>query len=243
MSETPKKFWVIDFDNGGSATKSAYYPENKGIKCWEPWVYTKDERAAYDYPATHDRTMKIMRFALKNHENLWGVLITGIDRWDSVATNCMRIADLGLSKDGIEAADNRGAGTGRRVEYQWDWAIRVSRFHQLTAMAQGLVKRGVRVFFETHMKDEYEKGKVVNTDGIPAWEKTTAGLMYQIVHCRRNDEYDDEGNNTRSEFTATFEKSKTDASLQGQRSTVLVTEQGKEPTFMGLPELERLERS
>ena len=181
MSE-PKQFWVVDFDNGGSATKSAYYADNNNIKCWEPWVYLKGERTAYDYPGTHDRTMKIMQFALEKHDELWGVLITGIDLWDSVATNCMRIADLGLSKDGIEAADNRGAGSNERVQNQWDWAIRVTRFHQLTAMCRALVKRGVRVFWETHMKDVYKNGKVSSTDGAPAWEKSSAGYMFQIVN-------------------------------------------------------------
>jgi len=34
-----------------------------------------------------------------------------------------------------------------------------------------------------------------------------------------------------------FEKSKTDAGLQGQKRTVLVTEVGKAPIFYGLPEL------
>ena len=235
-----KQFWVIDFDNGGSATKSAYYPNNEGIKCWEPWVYLKGERTAYDYPATHDRTMKIMQFAMEKHEDLWGVLITGIDLWDSVATNCMRIQDLGLSKDGIEAADNRGVGSNERVQQQWDWAIRVTRFHQLTAVCRALVKRGVRVFWETHMKDLYSKGgKIIESDGTPAWEKSSAGYMFQIVHCRRKDEVED-GNVVGETFTATFEKSKTDATLQGQRRTILTTRQGEKPNFMGLPELERL---
>ena len=234
-----KKLWVIDFDNGGSATKSAYYPNNDNIKCWEPWVSLKGERTAYDYPGTHDRTMKIMQFALEEHESLWGVLITGIDLCDSVATNCMRIQDLGLSKDGIEAADNRGVGSNERVQNQWDWAIRVTRFHQLTAVCRALVKRGVRVFWETHMKDVYRNGKVSTTDGQPAWEKSSAGYMYQIVHCRREDVVE-EGDVVSSTFTATFEKSKTDATLQGQRRTILTTRQNEKPNFMGLPELERL---
>jgi hypothetical protein len=241
MSDKPKQFWVIDFDNGGSATKSAFYANNDNIKCWEPWVMNKNDRTAYDYPATHDRTVKIMQFALDSHEDLWGVLVTGIDLWDSVATNCMRIQDLGLSKDGIEAADNRGQGENKRVQSQWDWSIRTTRFHQLTALSRALVKRGVNVFWETHLKDVYNKqGEITAKEGQPAWEKTTAGYMYQIIHCRRKDSYDDDGEVTRSEFTATFEKSKTDATLQGQRSTILITEQGKQPSWLGLPELQRL---
>jgi len=237
----PKKFWVIDFDSGGSATKSAYYSENENIKCWEPWVYMEGGRSAYNYPDTHDRVINIMKVALEETDNLWGVLISGIDQWDAVATNCMRIADLGLSKDGIEAADNRGAGDNTRVQSQWDWAVRVARFHQLTAMCRALVKRGTRVFWETHMKDVYKDGKVSKTDGAPAWEKSSAGYMYQIVHCRREVTTDDEGEMTGEKYTATFTKSKTDSTLQGQSMTTLVTQHGKPPKFMGLPELERLE--
>jgi hypothetical protein len=99
----------------------------------------------------------------------------------------------------------------------------------------------VNVFWETHLKDVYNKqGEITAKEGQPAWEKTTAGYMYQIIHCRRKDSYDDDGEVTRSEFTATFEKSKTDATLQGQRSTILITEQGKQPSWLGLPELQRL---
>jgi hypothetical protein len=56
--------------------------------------------------------------------------------------------------------------------------------------------------------------------------------------CERNDIYDDERRDIiRSEFTVTFDKSKTNAELQGQRRTILVTEAGKPPRWIGLPEL------
>tara|TARA_R110000824_G_scaffold274125_1_gene462837 strand:- start:11944 stop:12666 length:723 start_codon:yes stop_codon:yes gene_type:complete len=238
-----KTLAVIDFDGGGAATKSAFYPNNDNIRCFEPWVMQKGDRTAYDYPATHDRVMSIMQFLLSEHETVWGVHVTGIDLWDNICTNNMRIADLGLAKDGIEAADNRGAGTGRRVEFQWDWAIRTTRFHQLTAMCRALVKRGVRVFWETHLKlTNYTAGAAdaSRAEWRPAWEKASNNYMFQIVLCERNDLEGEEGNIIRSEFTATFEKSKTDASLQGQRSTVLITESGKNPNWMGLPELNKL---
>ena len=111
-TEEPKHLAVLDFDGGGAATKSAFYPNNKSIRCWDPWVMQTGDRTAYDYPATHDRVMSILQYTLSEHDQYWGVLVTGVDLWDSVATNCMRIADLGLAKDGIDAADNRGAGTG-----------------------------------------------------------------------------------------------------------------------------------
>jgi hypothetical protein len=239
--DEPKYLAVLDFDGGGAATKSAFYPDNKYIKCWDPWVMNVNDRTAYDYPATHDRVMSILQYTLSEHEEYWGVLVTGVDLFDSVATNCMRIADLGLSRDGIDAADNRGAGTGRRVEYQWDWAIRTTRFHQMTALCRGLVKRGVRVFWETHLKmTNYSSANEQNAQWRPAWEKSTNNYMYQIVLCERNDITDDSGEVVMSEYTATFEKSKTDAALQGQKSITLRTEQGKRPTWNGLPELRNL---
>ena len=240
-TEKPKHLAVLDFDGGGAATKSAFYPDNKHIRCWDPWVMQTGDRTAYDYPATHDRVMSILQYTLSEYDEYWGVLVTGVDLWDSVATNCMRIADLGLAKDGIDAADNRGAGTGRRVEYQWDWAIRTTRFHQMTALCRGLVKRGVRVFWETHLKmTNYSSNNEQNAKWRPAWEKASNNYLYQIIKCDRTDTYDDDGNVTLSEYTATFEKSKTDAALQGQKNVILRTEQGKRPTWYGLPELQNL---
>ena len=113
---------VIDFDGGGAGTKSAFYPDNDNIRCWDPWVMQKGDRTAYDYPATHDRVMSIMQFLVNEHETLWGVHITGIDLWDNVCQNNMRITDLGLAKDGIgqqtteaqvRALGFRTSGTGR----------------------------------------------------------------------------------------------------------------------------------
>ena len=91
------------------------------------------------------------------------------------------------------------------------------------------------------MKDVYKDGKVSQSDGAPAWEKSSAGYMFQIVQSKRHDERDEDGNVIGERYTAKFIKSKTDATLQGQEVTTLITEQGKAPKFMGLPELARLE--
>ena len=236
---------ILDFDGGGAASASAFYPENERIKAWEPWVMQKNDRTAYDYPATHNRVMGILQFAREravqqnepdyDGERLWGVLITGVDLWDSVCVNNMRIVDLNLAKDGIEASD-----WNKKVGHQWDWAIRKTRFHQLTAMCRGLVKLGVRVYLETHLRlTNYSWGKNEETSKWrPDWEKSTNNLVYQLLICEREDTYDDEtGDIVRSEYTVTFEKSKTNASLQGQKRTILITEVGKAPVWIGLPEL------
>ena len=237
---------IIDFDGGGSASASAFYRDNERIRCWEPWVMEKNDRTAYDYPETHNRVMKILQFAAQRAREqnepdyegprLWGVHVTGVDLWDSICINNMRIVDLNLAKDGIEAAD-----WNKKVGHQWDWAIRKTRFHQMTAICRGLVKLGVRVFWETHLRlTNYTWGKAEDTNPTwrPDWEKASNNYVFQIILCDREDTYDDEsGDLTKSEYTATFEKCKTNASLQGQKRTILVTEIGKPPVWIGLPEL------
>ena len=236
---------ILDFDGGGSASASAFYPDNDRIRCWDTWVMQTNDRTAYDYPETHNRVMKIMQFALQRAKDqnapdydgprLWGVHITGVDLWDSVCVNNMRIVDLNLAKDGIDSAD-----WNKKVGHQWDWAIRKTRFHQLTAVCKGLVKQGVRIFWETHLRiTNYSFGK--NEEAAkwrPDWEKASNNFVFQIITMNREDSYDDEtGKLVKSEYTATFDKCKTNAQLQGQKRTVLVTEVGKPAVFLGLPEL------
>lgn len=243
-AERNEQLWVIDFDGGGSATASAFHSDNDRIRCWEPWVMLQGDRSAYDYPATHKRVMDIGHFAVdiarnQNKEDydgprIWGILVTGMDLWDSICINNMRIVDLNLAKDGIEAAD-----WNVKVGHQWDWAIRKTRFHQLTAICRALVKSGVRVFWETHLRmTNYSYGNNEDTARWrPDWEKASNNYVFQILLCERNDFQNEEGEVTKSEYSVTFEKSKTNAALQGQKRTILVTELGKHPKWIGLPEL------
>jgi len=244
--ERNEELWGLDFEGGLAANKSAFYSDNDRIRVWEPWVMMRGDRTAYDYPATHDRVMSIMQFAVDcaqkqrdpdyDGPRLWGVHVTGVDLWDSVCINCMRIVDLNIAKDGIEAAD-----WNKKVGHQWDWAIRKTRFHQLTGLCRALVKAGVRVFWETHLRlTNYSWGKNEETTPKwrPDWEKASNNFVYQILICERNDTHDDEtGDIIRSEYTVRFEKSKTNAKLQGQKRTTLITEAGQEPQWFGLPEL------
>ena len=141
---------AVDFDMGVAMLNSAVN-KNTNIKSWKPWQMGVSDRTAYDYPGTHQRVMDIMKYILhqvqSGEQEVWGVLVSGLDSWLEICTNNMRIIDLGLAKDGIEAADNRGAGDAKRVERQSDWAIRNTRFHQLTALSRSLVRAGVRVFW------------------------------------------------------------------------------------------------
>ena len=243
------QLWVLDYDAGSMMLHDAHYGEDRSVVNWDPWVMQVGERTANDYPGTHKRTLDICKYAVHiaekqldpdyDGERVWGMLVCGIDLWDQVCINNMRITDLGLAKDGIDAADNRGAGKGERVGHQWDWAMRKTRFHQLTAICRRLVKLGVRVYWETHLrKTNYSYGDAEkNSKWRPDWEKATNNYIPTIIICERHDEEDEDGNVIRSEYVVTFEKCKTNAELQGQRRTTFITKAGEKPEWRGLPEL------
>ena len=233
---------AIDFDMGVAMLNSAVN-NNPNIKSWKPWQMGVNDRTAYDYPGTHDRVMKIMRYILQQVESgeahVWGVLVSGLDSWLEICTNNMRIIDLGLAKDGIESADIRGAGEAKRVERQSDWAIRNTRFHQLTALSRSLVRAGVRVFWETHLRaTNFSYGKESDkTTLAPEWEKKTNNYLPTIIWMEQEEHYDDDGVLTKTEYKARFKKCKTNPALQDQARTVFVTRPNGQPEWFGLSEL------
>jgi len=233
---------AVDFDMGVTMLNSAVN-NNENIKCWNPWQMGIHDRTAYDYPGTHQRVMDIMKFILHrvNVEGapVWGVLVSGLDSWLEICTNNMRIIDLGLAKDGIEAADNRGAGDAKRVERQSDWAIRNTRFHQLTALSRNLVRSGVRVYWETHLRNtnfSFNKDDSASS-WQPEWEKKTNNYLPTILWMETEEEHNDDGDLVKTEYKARFHKCKTNPSLQDQSRTVFVTKPNEEPQWFGLPEL------
>ena len=76
-------------------------PSDEQIRTWVPWVYQKSDRTAYDYPATHDRVMDLLRYAVEYAEkqrdrNFTGkklrtFLITAISQFDKMCMDIMKI--------------------------------------------------------------------------------------------------------------------------------------------------------
>ena len=229
----------LDFDMGAQLLSSSLHDSNDKIITWNPWAMGITDRTAYDYPSTHQRVMTVMKYIhheiTHNDKQVWGVLISGVDSWLEICTNNMRIIDLGLARDGIEAADTRGAGEAKKVERQSDWAIRNTRFHQLTALSRDLVRLGVRVFWETHLRvtDFYS----TNKSWQPEWEKKTNNYLPTIIWMEKDVEEDDEGNVVSTTYNARFGKCKTNPELQDQKRKVFVTKTGESPEWYGLPEL------
>ena len=235
---------VLDFDGGASSCRSSYHRDkSRNIRCLDPWVMQTDDRTAYNYPATHERVMKIgfeaIAWAKRQQapdyegDRLHSFLVTACDFWDDVCINNMKIVDLGAAPDGIAAAVN----PQKLVGNQWNWQIRRTRFHQLTAIGRTLMMLGVRVYFETHLKTEIIKNEATG-NYRPDWEKHMNGYLNQIVWFHRETVRDKDGRPTgETRFTAEFYKCKTNVKLQGQKRVVLTTTEGGEPVWNGLPEI------
>jgi len=224
----------IDFDMGVGMLSSALHPQ-ENIISWNPWAMSHNDRTAYNYPDTHQRVMNLMKHFYNQVQQgvpIWGVIISGVDSWLEICTNNMRIVDLGLASDAIQAAD--GAGTAK-VDKQSTWAIRNTRFHQLTSLSRDLVRMGVRVFWETHVttRDFYGPNKRYVAD----WEKRTNNYLPTILKTEKEEVFDADGELIETVYYAVFDKCKTNPNLQDQRRKIFVTRPDGEPEWYGLPEL------
>jgi len=237
------QMWVLDFDNGGAACRSAHWGDSPNVRVWNPWMMQSDNRTAYDYPATHDRIMKICMFALKKAKEqnadgykgpkIQNFLVTALDQFDSICINNMKIYDMETgAKDAIEASKHI-----INTKIGWNWNIRSTRFHQLTAICRQLNDQGVNVFWETHLSPEVFADKETGT-WRPKWEKQTDNNLNQILWFSKDAVRNDDGKKTGEvRYNVEFYKSKTNPSLQNQSRTIFVTKTGDAPTWHGLPEL------
>jgi len=235
---------TVDFDRGAAACRSAHHRDKlHHIRCLPPWAMSGEGRTTYNYPETHDRTLDIGRTAIewaRRQQNpdykgarLTWFVVTGIDLWDEVATNCMKIVDLDAAPDGIAAKVNAASLVGNR----WNWQIRHTRFHQLTAIGESLMSLGIKVYFETHEQVIF-KDNVETNRKKPKCESGLVFKVRQIIHYTTEEERDDSGNKTGVvNYWATFTKSATNLDLQGQRRLVGVTRPNEPGVFHGLPEL------
>lgn len=234
---------AVDFDGGAAACKSAYHRDKaQNIRCLSPWVMASEDRTTYDYPGTHARVMEIGRYAVgqaikQKAEGYTGprlakFLVTAVDQWDNVCVVNMKVIELGKAKDGIEASD-----PNRLVGNQWNWSIRSTRFHQLTAICRELMRHGVEVYWETHLKPEVFRNEQTGS-WKPDWEKNTDNNLNQMLWCRKEAVLDDDGKKTgKTEYTVEFFKEKTNIALQGQKRVVAITRKNGEPEWYGLREM------
>ena len=237
------QLWAIDFDGGAAACRSAHYGNTPNVRVWSPWVMQENNRTAYDYPGTHQRQMDILMFALgkakeQSEEGYEGprirnLLVTAVDLFDQVCINNMKIYDMETgAKDAIEASKHV-----INTKIGWNWSIRSTRFHQMTAVCRQLMNNGVNVFWETHLSPEVFNDKETGA-WRPKWEKQSDNVLNQILWFRKDKIRNEDGKETGEvRYEVEFYKCKTNAKLQGQVRTVFVTKRGEDPVWYGLPEL------
>ena len=237
------QLWAIDFDGGAAACRSAHYGNTPNIRVWSPWVMQENNRTAYDYPGTHQRLMDILMFALSKAKEqkvegysgprIRNLLVTAVDLFDQVCINNMKIYDMETgAKDAIEASKHV-----INTKIGWNWSIRSTRFHQMTAVCRQLMNNGVNVFWETHLSPEVFNDKETGA-WRPKWEKQSDNVLNQILWYRKDKIRNEDGKETGEvRYEVEFYKCKTNPKLQGQMRTIFVTKRGEEPVWYGLPEL------
>ena len=238
---------VVDFDGGGAKLRDSFYSDRRSeFKCQNPWVMQDAASTAYNYPATHDKVMAIGRRGLEwaqaqnedgyEGERLHTVLVTAVDLWDSVASACMFIEDLGTAPDGIGAKIEPHQKVGMR----FNWQIRSTRFHQLTSLCRELTRFGINVYYETHWKYEQTKEGTLTGKKMPRWEKQTANYLHTIIEMSSDKTRDEEGRLTgETRYEATFTKSRSHPNLLNKTRLVMTTYDDKDHKWHGLPELKR----
>jgi len=233
---------VLDHDNGGLSCKQAHYGDSRDFRIFSPWVMQQEDRTAYNYLASYNRAMDIGKFAVEYAERqaepgyegqlLKTFIVTGVDQYDEMCINCMKIYDLDMkATDAVEASHAK-----LNQEIGWNWSIRSTRFKQLTAICQKLNRLGVDVYWETHLKPDdgllsHEGFKIV-------WEKSANKDLFQIVWVKSKPVRNNDGALTgETRYTAEFYKSKTNPNLLNQERLYFVTKKGEDAQWYGLPEL------
>ncbi len=234
---------AIDFDNGALSCKQAHYRESNNVRIFSPWVMQMEDRTAYNYLLTFQRVMDLGRYAIEyaqrqQHASFEGPMlrtffVTGVDQFDAMCIDCMKIYDLDMdAKDAIEASHSK-----LNQEVGWNWNIRATRFKQLTGICRKLNALGVDVYWESHLKED--KDSQPEFEGWKfAWHASANKDLWQIIWCKGKKVRDNDGSTTGEiQHTATFFKSKLNPNLKHQERLYFVTNAGEDAKWYGLPEL------
>lgn len=220
-SRTPKEIedgaeiWHVDFDMGGITTVAAHHSDAPGIVVLNPWVfnYSPDSRESYDFPATFQKTIDILKAAqaqtdaqrayFNEHGKmpkpyLKTVIFDGADQWLHICETVMKIEDLELGADGIDAAvylrqHEKGDAKKKSVS-RFNWNLRTIRYQVAIHHLRELCRLGVHCYVITHMKPGYDnQGNQIAGADVPKWHNDTDGMLQQIVYTELEEERNDMG--------------------------------------------------
>ena len=201
------EIWHIDFDLGGETTKAAHHADKAAnIVVINPWVFNYgNSRVPYDFPATFQQTIDILKTAQAQMEAqndyfiehgkmpkpyLKTVVFDGADHWLHITETCMKVDDLELGVDGIAVA-------GRKASTQigrFNWNIRATRYQTAMVALRELCRGGVHCYIITHMKPSYDgSGNELVGQDKPKWLKDTEGHLQQVVYTEVEEERNESG--------------------------------------------------
>jgi len=234
---------AIDFDNGALSCKQAHYRDSNNVRIFSPWVMQMEDKTAYNYLLTYKRVMDLGKYAIEYAKRqlepdfkeplLRTFFVTGVDQFDAMCIDCMKIYDLDMdAKDAIEASHSK-----LNQEVGWNWNIRATRFKQLTGICRKLNALGVDVYWESHLKED--KDSQPEFEGWKfAWHSSANKDLWQIVWCKAKKVRNADGSVTGEvRHSATFFKSKLNPNLHNQERIYFVTKKDENAKWHGLPEL------
>jgi len=205
--EAGAEIWHIDFDLGGETTKAAHHTDKQeNLVILNPWVFNYGEsRIPYDFPATFQQTIDILKVAkaqmdsqteyLETHgvlpkPYLKTVVFDGADHWLHITETCMKVDDLELGVDGIAVA---GKATSTKIG-RFNWNIRATRYQTAMVALRELCRGGIHCYIITHMKAAFDgTGNELVGQDKPKWLKDTEGHLQQVIHTELEEERNENG--------------------------------------------------
>ncbi len=205
----------VDFDMGGLSTVAAHHADKPGILVLNPWVfnYNPETRDSYDFPATFTKTIDILKGLLAQVEYqrayyaehgkmpkpyLKTVVFDGADQWLHICETVMKIEDLELGVDGLDAAvylrqHEKGDAKKKSVS-RFNWNLRTIRYQTAIHLLRELCRLGVHAYVITHMKPGYDStGNEVAGADKPKWHSDTEGQLQQVVYTELEEERNESG--------------------------------------------------
>jgi hypothetical protein len=209
------EIYHIDFDMGGISTVAAHHHDNPGIVVLNPWVFNYDAttRDSYDFPATFQKVIDILKEALAQTEYqrryyaehgempmpyLKTVVLDGADQWLHICETVMKIEDLELGVDGLDAAvylrQHEKGDSKKKSVSRFNWNLRTIRYQVAIHLLRELCRLGVHCYIITHMKPGYDStGNEVAGADKPKWHSDTEGQLQQVVYTELEEERNEAG--------------------------------------------------
>ena len=126
------------------------------------------------------------------------VVFDGADQWLHICETVMKIEDLELGADGLDAAvylrqHEKGDAKKKSVS-RFNWNLRTIRYQTAIHLLRELCRLGVHCYVITHMKPSYDSsGNEVAGADKPKWHSDTEGQLQQVIYTELEEERNELG--------------------------------------------------